>query len=157
MFLSSCTTLKNMNDEYTLRTYPTNLERAAILDRAKTESVPDASQKYRSWLLVDTQKNGKKIYVDTKGITHNRNTASGYVKTLKVDESYSIVNYKFFCADGYGRINFGDSYSADHKKNFQLIGFGPGESNDRRIYPYETPIAKTICSLGGFSHNPTNT
>lgn len=137
--------------------YPTKAEYEAILKRAEAESIPDPNHTATSWLLVDeNEDNGKKIYVNTRLVLNNKNTASADVKTLNPDQSYKIDYYKFFCYQGFGRKVFGYSYTADHRKKLQIPGFGPGEDYDRRPYKSEEPIAKTICALGGFYRGSSN-
>ncbi len=156
--LSGCATINNYNqglEDKALDTiYPTHAERAAILKRAATESVKDPNLSGKNWLMVSTDDKGKKYFVDTT-VRSNQNTATAHVKVLDVDQSYKVATYKFFCYQGYGRKLFGDSYTAEHKKKFQLIGFGPGEDYDRRPYSFEEPYAKAICALGGFSRDAT--
>ncbi|GAA0315624.1 hypothetical protein [Psychrobacter aestuarii] len=132
--------------------YPTHAERSAILKRAATESVSDPHFAHYNWLYINTDDKGKKYYVNTT-VVSSKNTAAGAVKTLNPDQSYKIINYRFFCYEGYGRKLSGHSYTADHKKKFQLIGFGPGEEYDRRPMAEESHYAKAICALGGFSRD----
>ena len=132
--------------------YPTHAERDAILKRAATESVVDKNIIGNTWLQVSVDDKGRTYFVDTS-VRNTKNTATSAVKVLNVDQSYKIATYQFFCYQGYGRKLFGNSYTADHQKKFQLIGFGPGEDYDRRPHSFEEPYAKAICALGGFSRD----
>lgn len=154
--LSGCATIdrynKGIESDALNVVYPTHQERAAIVKRAATESVVDKNVIGNTWLQVSTDEKGRKYFVDT-GVRNTQNTATSEVKVLDVDQTYKIATYQFFCYEGYGRKLFGNSYSADHQKKFQLIGFGPGEDYDRRPYAREEPYAKAICALGGFSRD----
>jgi hypothetical protein len=134
--------------------YPTHAERDAILKRAATEGVVDKNIIGHTWLQVSVDDKGRTYFVDPS-VRTTKNTATSEVKVLDVDQSYKIVTYQFFCYQGYGRKLLGRSYTADHQKKFQLIGFGPGEDYDRRPYSSEEPYAKAICALGGFSRDAT--
>lgn len=161
--LTSCTIMEAI-DESNLKleqealdiVSPTKAEYEAILKRAETEAVTDSSPFKYKWLYVDTLQDGRKVFVDTKGAHHNKNTATGTVKFLNHDNTYTLTTYRFFCEEGYGQRLFDFTYDADHKQISQFrLGAG-GEHYDRRPDKSEEPIAKTICALGGFYRGSSN-
>lgn len=150
VLLSACTSTESLR----AKASPTPTERMQILAKVKAESVKDNNLNLPySWLYLSTAKyGGSKTYVDTNLVKRDDSMAIGYIKTLKTSGNYDIAKYRAFCTQGYGREINSESYTADHKKKFSLLG--SAQTYDRPILPQHEKAARVICAIAGFTYKP---